>query len=32
LPDEERNRVLAAMRIKADSQTEGWVGVIRKGQ
>jgi hypothetical protein len=32
MSDEERERVLSAMRIKADTQTEGWVGVIRKGQ
>lgn len=32
MPDAERERVLSEMRIKADTQTEGWVGVIRKGR
>lgn len=32
LPEEKKRLVLSALRIKADNQTEGWVGVIRKGQ
>lgn len=32
MAEDERERVLAAMRTRADTQTEGWVGVIRKGQ
>jgi radical SAM superfamily enzyme len=32
MPEQERERVLSAMRIKGDTQTEGWVNVIRKGQ
>jgi len=33
MPNDERDRMVSALRLKAaDAQTEGWVGVIRKGQ
>ena len=32
MPRDRRDSILSALRTKADSQTEGWVGVIRKGR
>lgn len=32
MPTDQRNSILSALRTKADTQTEGWVGVIRKGR
>jgi hypothetical protein len=32
LTEADRNRFLSLIRVKSDPQTEGWVGVIRKGQ
>lgn len=32
MTESDKSRVLAALRIESDPQTEGWAGVIRKGQ
>jgi len=32
LPEDQKERVLSELSVKPDRQTEGWVGVIRKGK